>query len=88
MMAVPMSVVPGTYGPPNPSAVDQIKSDKSMPSVFDRLLKRPKIKPIARAVSPRATRWAKQNGLILTTESHKVIQAWMAAGWPSRALER
>jgi hypothetical protein len=53
-MAVPISVLPGIYGPPNPSAVDQIMSDRKKPLIIVILLKMPKINPIATAVSPRA----------------------------------
>jgi hypothetical protein len=62
-------------GPPKPSAVDQIPSDRSMPTIEVRLLKRPKIKKTAIAVSVEASIRAKSNGLKLTRLAQKEIQA-------------
>ena len=75
------------YGPPKPSAVDQMPSDRSRPMMDVRLLKRPRSKKIAIAVSVAASKRAKSNGLALIRVVQKEIHAWISPGWPSFAPE-
>jgi len=74
-------------GPPKPSAVDQIPSDSKMPTTEVRLLKMPKIKKTAMAVSIVASIRAKSNGLTLTRFVQNEIYSIMGAGWPALAPE-
>jgi len=54
--------------------MDQMLSERKMPTIEVRLLKRPRIKRIAIALSVVAKMRAKSNGLTLTRFAQKEIQ--------------
>ncbi len=75
-----MSVEPAMYGPPKPSAVDQITSDIATPPMIAISVNKPNKRPIAIAVSARATIIAKVCGSTLTHLTQKSTQACTNAG--------